>query len=66
MLMELAGKLLFLNKYGELETVKPRDQAEASVGAAVGASGGVDCVMCFHIIHLYWIKWLGVLYFPLW
>ena len=37
MLMELVGKLLFLNKYGELETVKPGNQAEASVGAVVGA-----------------------------
>ena len=43
MLMELMGKLRFLYEYGELETVKPGDRAEASAGAAVGASGaGVD------------------------
>ena len=38
-LMELVGKLRFFNGYGELETVKPGDQAGASVEAAVGTLG---------------------------
>ena len=35
MLMELVGKLRFLNKYGELETVKLGNQAEALAVSAV-------------------------------
>ena len=43
MLMELMGKLRFLNEYGELENVKPGYWKEASTGAAVGASGTGGC-----------------------
>ena len=46
MLMELEGKLRYLNKYGELQTVKPGYWMEESLGAAVGTSGaGVASIM---------------------
>ena len=38
MLMELVGKLRFLNEYRELDTVKPGDQDKASGGVALGVS----------------------------
>ena len=37
--MELVEKLIFLNEYGYLETVKPEYWTEALEGASVGASG---------------------------
>ena len=42
MLMELVGKFRFIKEYGELETVKPGDQAEASTGVMVGALVGAS------------------------
>ena len=39
MLMELVRKLRFLNEYGELETVNPGYQSEASMVAEVGDLG---------------------------
>ena len=48
MLMELVGILLFLNEYGELETVKPGNREETSVLTTVGASGsGVMLTVSF-------------------
>ena len=49
MLMELVRTLRSLGEYGELETFKPGDHAEA--GAAVGASGvGVVSIDSFLVI----------------
>ena len=42
MLMELVGKLRFIKEYGELENVKPGDQAEALTGVMVRALVGAS------------------------
>ena len=65
MLMKLVGQLRFLNEYGELETVKPGYQAEASDRVAVGASGAGMVLIFFllvHLLHVHWRKWLGVIF----
>ena len=48
MLMELVGKLLFLNEYGELGNINPGDKVEASARAAVVSS----CVWVVSIVYL--------------
>ena len=65
--MKLVGQLRFLNEYGELETVTPGYQAEASDRAAVGASVAnmvLIFVLLVHILHVHWRKWLGVIFLP--
>ena len=54
-LMEMVEKLQFLNEYGELETVKPGDRAEASAGEAVGESytGVVSVVYFLAILFMF-------------
>ena len=48
MLMELVGKLRFLNEYGELENDDPGYRAEASAVAAVVASvAGMMSIVSF-------------------
>ena len=37
-----------------------------SGGGSVGCRGGVKCVLLGHIIHVPWIKWLGVLFLTSW
>ena len=50
MLIELVGKLRFLNEYGELETVKPVDREEASDGAAgAGMVSFVSLLVIFFV-----------------
>ena len=53
--MELVGKLRFLNKYGELETVNPGDREEAPTEAVVGVSvaGVVTFLYLFAILFMF-------------
>ena len=51
MLVEMLGKLRFLNEYGELETVNPGDWEKASVAVEIRASGtGVVSVVSLFTI----------------
>ena len=54
MLMELVGKLLFLNEYGELGTINPVDRVEASERAAV-VSSGVGVVSIVYLLAIFFV-----------
>ena len=54
MLMDLEGKLRFINEYGELETFKPEDWEEASTGVAVIASGA-GVVLLVYLLAIFFM-----------
>ena len=58
MVIELLGKLQIFDEYGELETVKLGDWAEASERAAVGASdvGVVLIGSCLVVFFMFTVE----------